>query len=207
MKALSRHLNSPYMAAILLSLVCLGLYLAGLHFTGLDAGLAYRRSEIAQGQWWRLISGNLLHTNHWHLLMNLAGLWVLLLLHHFHYRLNGLLCLLASLCLLEGLGLYLFYPGLLAYVGLSGMLHGLFAYGAIQDIRTGTKSGYLLLLGVIIKVANEQLFGAPADVSAMIGARVATESHLVGLVCGLGCGALVLVYGRCRAAAIIKKTV
>jgi len=81
--------------------------------------------------------------------------------------------------------LYLFYPGLLGYVGLSGMLHGLFTYGAISDISTGVKSGYLLLLGVIIKVAYEQIFGASIQVTQMIDARVATEAHLVGVITGI----------------------
>ena len=65
------------------------------------------------------------------------------------------------------------------------MLHGLFTYGAIKDITTGLKSGYLLLFGVIIKVAYEQVYGASQEVTEMIGARVATEAHLVGVISGI----------------------
>ncbi|MGL4614442.1 MAG: rhombosortase, partial [Shewanella sp.] len=116
----------PYWLALLVSVLCIGLYLAGLAMPFVDQLLAYQRSAITQGQWWRLVTGNLLHTNHWHLLMNLAGLWIVLFLHHFHYQLKGVSLLFLLLCLLEGLGLYLGYPQLLGYVGLSGMLHGLF---------------------------------------------------------------------------------
>ena len=187
----------PYWVALVVSLVCALLYLAGLASPAIDDLLAYRRSAIGDGQWWRLVTGNLLHTNHWHLLMNLAGLWVVLFLHHFHYHIKGLSILFVILCLFEGIGLYLGYPQLLGYVGLSGMLHGLFTYGAVQDIRRNIRSGYLLLLGVIVKVGHEQLYGASDDVTAMIGARVATEAHLVGLVSGLICAfTMVLIFKR-----------
>lgn len=164
----------------LVTILCIGLYCLNLADT-----LAYRRLEIGDGEYWRLLTGNLLHTNAWHLLMNLAGLWVIVLLHHTHYRLLLFTLLFGLCCLLQGIGLYLFYPGLIGYVGLSGMLHGLFTYGAIKDITTGLKSGYLLLVGVIIKVANEQIYGASQEVSEMIGARVATEAHLVGVISGI----------------------
>ena len=179
--------RNPYWLALVISLICAGLYLAGLISPTIDNVLAYSRSAINDGEWWRLVSGNLLHTNQWHLLMNLAGLWVVLFLHHFHYHLKGLSTLFFILCLFEGIGLYVGYPQLLGYVGLSGMLHGLFVYGAVQDIVRKLRSGYVLLIGVIIKVGYEQLYGASSDVTAMIGARVATEAHLVGLVCGLIC--------------------
>ncbi|WP_298776623.1 rhombosortase [uncultured Shewanella sp.] len=182
----AKKLKSPYGVALFISLLCIGLF-----FIHQDTLLAYRRLEIAQGQWWRLITGNLLHTNDWHLAMNLAGLWAILLLHKQHYSSIGLLLLLLVLCLLQGLGLYLFFPTLLGYVGLSGVLHGLFSYGVIQDCRVGFKSGYLLLAGVIIKVAYEQIQGASPEVVKLIGARVATEAHLIGLISGLLCAVII----------------
>ncbi|QSX31635.1 rhombosortase [Shewanella cyperi] len=184
MSALSSP-NRAWLAPLIVSLLSIGLF-----FLSLDDVLAFRRDAIDQGEYWRLISGNLLHTNHWHLLMNLAGLWVIYSLHHFHYRIWPLLALLLALCTLEGLGLYLGYPQLWGYVGLSGILHGLFAFGALLDIRRGYRSGYLLLLGVILKVSWENTMGASNGVTELIGARVATESHLVGLVSGIALGLL-----------------
>jgi len=183
-----KKITSPYGIALFISLICIGLFLLNV-----DDILAYRRLAIEQDQWWRLISGNLLHTNDWHLVMNLGGLWAILLLHRMHYSAFGLLLLFLVLCVLQGLGLYLFYPSLLGYVGLSGVLHGLFAYGVIQDCRIGLKSGYLLLLGVIAKVAYEQIQGASPEVIKLIGARVATEAHLVGLISGLLCAGILFI--------------
>ncbi|WP_445945438.1 rhombosortase [Shewanella sp.] len=157
---------------------------------------SYLRLNITQGQVWRLLTGNLLHTNLWHLAMNLAGLWVILFLHEMHYRKQALLIylLFISLCLFEGLGLYFYYPALLSYVGLSGVLHGLFSFGAIMDITRGYRSGYLLLAGVLAKVCYEQTYGASDSVVELIGARVATESHLVGVISGIICAFIWLTY-------------
>lgn len=172
--------SKPYLAVLVITIAC-----AAFYFMNIDSQLAYRRSAIVGGEWWRLISGNLLHTNQWHLLMNLAGLWVISFLHECHYRAANFSLLFVILCLLQGIGLYLCFPTLGGYVGLSGMLHGLFTYGALKDIQIGLRSGYLLFAGVCAKVAYEQIYGATDQITQLIGARVATEAHLVGLVTGI----------------------
>lgn len=177
---LQRWLGSIYSIIFMVTLACSLLYLAGM-----DNDLAFRRDEIAQGDYWRLLTGNLLHTNAWHLAMNLAGLWVIALLHQNHYKQMHFSVIFILCCIAQGLGLYFFFPSLIGYVGLSGMLHGLFTYGALKDITIGLKSGYLLLLGVIIKVSYERVYGAGEQVTEMIGARVATEAHLVGVISGM----------------------
>ncbi len=172
--------GKPYGVVFIITIICTLLFF--LHFDGL---LAYRRSAISSGEWWRLLSGNLLHTNHWHLLMNLAGLWVIAFLHEMHYRVGNFTLLFLSLAALQGIGLYLFYPTVGGYVGLSGLLHGLFTYGALKDIQRRIRSGYLLFVGVCAKVLYEQFYGATDQITQLIGARVATESHLIGVVCGI----------------------
>jgi rhomboid family GlyGly-CTERM serine protease len=181
-----------YHFVVVISLICTGLFAVDIPtpaFWPIDQYFSYQYDAIAHGQVWRLITGNFLHTNLWHLLMNLAGLWVIIFLHEVHYKQHSgkLMLLFFSLCLLEGMGLYMFYPSLKAYVGLSGLLHGLFVFGAVMDICRGYRSGYLLLLGVIIKVGYEQIFGASDSITQLINARVATESHFVGLVSGMIC--------------------
>lgn len=173
-----------------LSLLCVALQGADL-----TESLAYQRANIADGELWRLLTGNLMHTNGWHLLMNLAGLWVVTYIHRMHYRASGLLLLLLMLCLMQGIGLYLWVPSLLGYVGLSGALHGLFVFGALSDIGRGWRSGWLLLIGVSAKVISEQTLGASNEVTALIGARVATEAHLIGLISGIVLFVLFRGYG------------
>lgn len=172
--------SKPYGVVLAVTLICTVLY-----FIDISSQLAYRRSAIAGGEWWRLFTGNLLHTNQWHLLMNLAGLWIICFLHECHYRAANFTLLFILLCLLQGAGLYFCFPAIGGYVGLSGMLHGLFTYGALKDIQIGLRSGYLLFAGVCAKVAYEQIYGATDQITHLIGARVATESHLVGVITGV----------------------
>ena len=174
------------------SLVSTLLFILNQYVPAIDHFLVYDRKLIQSGMYWQLITGNLLHSNLWHLLLNLAGLWVILSIHATHYSSKLIWGLFWFLCLLEGVGLYLFSPSLEAYVGLSGMLHALFAFGAICDIKSNDKSGWLLLFGVIVKVVHEQLYGASAGVTEMIGTRVATESHFTGVIIGVLSGLMYL---------------
>lgn len=86
----------------------------------------------------------------------------------------------------------MFTSDLMRYVGLSGVLHAFFAWGALQDIKHKEKTGYLLFLGLWAKIIYEQLYGASAEVSAMINATVAVDAHLWGAIAGT----LFFVFGQ-----------
>ncbi|OCW97492.1 rhombosortase [Alishewanella sp. HH-ZS] len=147
--------------------------------------LEYNQTMIWRGELWRLLSGQLLHSNVYHLLMNLAGLAVLMILHG---RLPGRLAVgwqLLLLLLATALALLLLAPEIDIYVGLSGMLHGLLCYGAVADLRQGYRSGMLILIGVSAKLALEQWQGPDPVLGAQIGAEVAIDAHLLGALCGV----------------------
>ncbi len=191
---INKYFGKTFSLGLGISLISSLLFFLNYFSPSIDHYLVYDRSLIQTGMYWQLITGNLLHSNLWHLLLNLAGLWVILSIHAMHYSTKGIWILFWSLCLLEGIGLYLFSPQLEAYVGLSGMLHALFAFGAVCDIRAKYKTGWLLLFGVIAKVTHEQLYGASAEVTEMIGTRVATESHLTGVIIGVVLGLVFYFY-------------
>lgn len=146
--------------------------------------LAYDRSQLNHFQWWRLITGHFLHTNTMHLLLNLAGLILLWALHGHYYRNARYLTIFFMLCLGTSGGLYLFAPQMQWYVGLSGVLHGLFIIGAYFDIRKKFKTGWLMLIGVWVKVIHEQIYGASDDIAQLIAANVAIDAHLFGTITG-----------------------
>jgi len=147
--------------------------------------LAYQRVDILNGELWRLFTCNFHHTNFMHLLMNSGGLIVITLLHQQHYKKWTQVIVLSSTGLLLAISLLAADPQLYGYLGLSGALHGLFAWGVIEDIRKGDKTGYLLLAGLIAKLAWEGFMGASQNTEALIGAKVATNSHLFGAIWGL----------------------
>jgi rhomboid family GlyGly-CTERM serine protease len=167
----------------LLSVIAfIGEYLLGDSFT---QALVYQRELITTGEVWRLLSGHLLHTNGYHLLLNLAGLLMLWALHGRFYSIKNYIVLFLFCSIMTSIGIYVFDPTLIQYVGLSGVLHGIFVFGALMDINVKDKSGYLLFLGVWLKIAHEQYYGANVDVSNLIEANVAVNAHLWGALSGL----------------------
>lgn len=71
-----------------------------------------------------------------------------------------------------------------SYVGLSGTLHGLFGAFALTEALTGRRSSWLLVGGLVAKIAWEQFMGFCYD-GTLINARVAIEAHLIGAIGGL----------------------
>jgi rhomboid family GlyGly-CTERM serine protease len=147
--------------------------------------LIYHHQAIQNGELWRLVTGHLLHTNAYHLLLNGVALVLLWALHGQFYSVKNYLALMLFCSLWVSLGLYFYAPQLTQYVGLSGVLHGLFAWGALHDIKAKDNTGYFLVLGLIIKIGHEQLYGANAELSELIQASVAIDAHLWGSIAGL----------------------
>lgn len=173
-------LNTKIYAALALSMIVLALIPDNW-----QTALQYQRSALEQGQLWRALSGHLLHANHWHLLLNLAGLLLVLLLHGRYFCARQLLLQWLVFALAISALLYLFSTNIYSYVGLSGVLHAMLTLGAIKDVQQAERSGYLLLTGLIAKVAYEQWQGPDAELASLIGADVAIDAHLYGVITGL----------------------
>lgn len=192
--AFGRPTVTQFALPLLLTLLAFGLWcLPQLEIVPqLSQQLDWSRTDLLSGQWWRLFSGHLLHSNGAHLAMNVGALWLIFGLHQLHYHWRTLLPLTLGLMLAISLFIGLAADQIDRYVGLSGLLHGLITWGAIKDIQRGWFSGWLLLLAIIAKVCWELTVGASASTSALIEARVAVEAHGFGvlaalLICGLGC--------------------
>lgn len=165
--------------------------------------LRYDRAAIEAGEWFRLLTGNLVHLpgntvswngwqfhGPWHLFLNELGLLVLVLLCPERLSLLVWLRRTLFLCLGMSVGLYFFAPDMIWYVGLSGALHGFFLLGLVpQAVKKD-----IVALGCIVyllgKLGYELYAGAPVSDEAAIGGKVALESHLWGSVSGLVYGVL-----------------
>lgn len=147
--------------------------------------LVYKRELIAQWEIWRIFSSHFFHTNLNHLLLNLGGLLLLWSLHGQYYTIKNYFLFFISSSIIVSYGLYLFSPELSQYVGLSGVLHGVFIWGGLTDIRHKIMSGYLLVIGILLKVIHEQVYGAGQDIAELINANVAIDAHLWGVVSGI----------------------
>lgn len=143
----------------------------------------FNRTDIDQGQWWKVLSGNYTHSNIPHLLLNLSGVCLLGLL--FIDNLSASLFTLSAVFLstVVGLGLYFYNPELGGYYGFSGVLYGLFFVAAISailhhDYFTGI-SVALLISG---KVIWDYVTGGSQANADLIGIPVANDAHLYGFI-------------------------
>ncbi len=155
-----------------------------LQVTGMAELLRFGRQEIQDGQWWRLLTGNLVHLGYPHLFLNLAGLAIITLLlapamTGKQWFITGLTSMLGV-----GIGLFLLDPELSWYVGLSGALYGLLLGGAIAEYRNHKQISLILIAYTVGKIVWEQLYGAVESSERISGGNVIVNAHLYGMVSG-----------------------
>jgi len=144
----------------------------------------YDRGLIEHGDYWLLITGHFSHFNWMHWLLNSVGLVIVALFFSAYGTLVHWICVFFVSSIFVSLGLYWLHPEISWYVGLSGVLHGLFIFGVIGEIRKYPVSGYVLMLLFIMKLVWEMYFGALPGSEGMTGGHVVTDAHLYGAIGG-----------------------
>lgn len=170
------------MPPAVLSAVCGVLMLGGQPLVDL---LRYDRAAIAAGQWWRLLSGSLVHLGWWHWLFNVLSLGLLVLLCP--ERLSPLEWARRLLVLTLGMSLALYYlsPGIQTYVGLSGPVYGLFALGLGRQALRRDEIAIVCLVFLAGRIGWELVNGASASETQLIGGKVVAISHVYGICSAL----------------------
>src|SRR5882672_5489646 len=164
--------------------------LAALGFLGLLAAggppwaarLQYERSAIGAGEWWRLLTAHWVHLGARHLLLDAAGLVLLWVLYARELRPRTWLFVLAGATGVIDAGLWWGEPQLQWYLGLSGILHGLWSAGAAGAALRRNILGYLMLAILAAKLAVELHSGSSLVAETF---PVVTASHLYGSLGGL----------------------
>lgn len=165
---------------ILMSLsVCVAL--AG---DGLAEVLRYQRDAIFAGEWWRLLTGHIVHLGWSHLVLNVLGLGLVWALVGHAFSLRIWWWLVVSSLLGISYGLLLWLPGLMWYVGLSGLLHSLLLAGSLQQALRGDREGIALLLIVLAKVSWELWQGPLPGSREAAGGEVVVQAHALGCLSG-----------------------
>jgi rhomboid family GlyGly-CTERM serine protease len=167
-------------------LACLAL-LAALACGGpqLTLLLRYERVAIAQGEWWRLVSGHWVHLGPRHLLADGTGLVLLWALYARELRPASWLLVLVCATAAIDAGLWWGQPAIQWYVGISGLLHGAWAAGSAAVALKGGRAGWVMLAALAGKLALEHYAGASLFTS---GIPVVSAAHVYGAL-----GALVAV--------------
>jgi rhomboid family GlyGly-CTERM serine protease len=156
--------------------------------------LQYDRAAIAAGQWWRLLSCNFVHLGWWHLVFNQASLVLLVLLCPERLPAWAWLLRIVALGVGMSLGLYYLSPQVQTYVGLSGMVYGLFVLGLIRQALRRDEIGIACLVFLVARVGWELRFGASASEVRLIGGVVVPQSHMYGM----GTAVLYMIFTQIR---------
>ena len=186
-------LNLPLQPRYVFPPLCLILLSSLLAWLGINDELEFNRQLIERGQLWRLFTSQFVHANWAHLGLNCAGIALIWLLHGEYTSPSRYGFNIATLAIWCGLGVFWFCPTITIYTGLSALLHGVIIWGAIKDVTVGLKSGYVLFIGVWVKLIAEQINGPSADIGALINSTVAVGAHLIGAIGGVLLGAPLII--------------
>jgi rhomboid family GlyGly-CTERM serine protease len=188
-----------FLPGLLLTAAVLGLAAWG------DAGralLCYDRAGLAAGEWWRLVSGHLVHLGWRHAVMDLAAALILGWLFGRELSPRRWAWVLLLSLLAVNAGLWWLDPGITWYVGLSGVLHGVMAAAAVTLAWRRVPAGYWLLGALALKLGVEQLYGPLWLAAESAGGPVIVNAHLYGAAGGI---LAALVPGPGRVRSIMKR--
>ncbi|MDH5218383.1 MAG: rhombosortase [Gammaproteobacteria bacterium] len=150
-----------------------------------ETWLRYDRVNILEGELWRIFSAHMMHLTWNHLFMNLAGLLFIFFFFGNLLTQKQWLGIMIFSAIFISLILLWTQPELRWYVGLSGVLHGLFIAGGIADIKVRPKEAFLFLAFIIGKLAYEQLMGPLPGSEESAGGPVLVDAHFYGAIAGL----------------------
>jgi len=196
-----RQRLAPWVPALVLSTAAVAL---GFGEEAARDLFRYERVGLQAGELWRLVTAHLVHLGWGHLLLNLAGLLLTRLLLDDALRTVDWFAASLAAALAIDAGLYFIAVGIDWYVGLSGVLHGLLAAGAVALLRPDRELvpergdaaaagiapprdatlGALLAAGLVAKLLWEQAVGPLPTSESASGGPVVVAAHLYGAAGG-----------------------
>jgi len=139
-------------------------------------------TAVAQGQLWRLITAHFTHSHFNHYLINTIAAWILYF--GFFSFVSGveLIKYSAVYSLLISLGLLAFYPEIIWYNGLSGLLHALLLHFSVQAAVNRRPLYWSAVVIVWLKVLLESISTYTGYVAYLGEMQVISEAHLIGVI-------------------------
>lgn len=181
-----RRLPEPRLATALVAgvILVLAAVVNVLPATVTDA-LMYRREAVLDGQFWRLLTAHWVHLDVSHMLINMAGLAAVILVLGRFLSAASLLLATGLSGLAVALGLLALAPQLHWYVGLSGVVSGIWASAAMRGALNRDWLGFAAIALLAAKLVWEQVKGAPMSLTAEMSDAVIVDAHLYGMLGGL----------------------
>ena len=181
MKISKKNLTGLIFPSII-ALICVAI---GFSNESISEALRYDAIAIKEGQLWRLITAHFVHLSLSHLWLNLGGLILVFAFFAQCISIRYWLFCLAVNALGISVLIYFLNPEITWYVGLSGILHGLFILGGIADIQHRKWEGIAFTAIIISKVLFEQISGPLPGSEEAAGGPVLVDAHFYGAMLGL----------------------
>lgn len=147
--------------------------------------LRFDRQALLQGQLWRLWTGHLIHLGWTHWALNAAGLALCALLADAPPAPRTWLRQAALLGLGISVLLLALQPALAYYVGLSGVLYGLFVLALWPGVRRADPIGIAALCAIAAWLGAQLLWGPAPHEEAWIGGDIIVQAHVYGIACAI----------------------
>ncbi len=162
------------------------LLLSAIVFIWPDANphLEFNRINLQQHEYYRLFTSSLVHNNIHHLWLNLLGGLLLYLLFFEHFTPINQIVVFIICSLSVSIGIF-YFSSFDIYMGLSGYLHGIFAWAVLKELLSKRKSAWLLAIVGIAKLVHEQVAEQSQPQETLIGIAIATDAHLFGALGGV----------------------
>ena len=191
MPGADRDVSAQPMSLVPALAVAVCFILLGANSDILNQWLEYDRAALRHLQFWRLVTGHFAHLGVLHATLNgtaLVAIW--LIGRHTATRAQWLWLLCGAMVGVD-VGLYWLSPTIEWYVGASGVLHGLFGgVGVLMLYRDSTYYPWMLLLGLVVKLAWEQAAGTALTAPIHDHVAVVTAAHLYGSIGGVTAAAM-----------------
>lgn len=155
--------------------------------------LRYDRHAVLQGELWRLWTGHLVHLGWVHWALNACGLVLCCLLADAPPQPRTLLRQVGVLSLGISVLFLLLVPSLERYVGLSGVLYGLFVLALWPGVRRGDPVSITALCAIVGWLGWQWMAGPARSEMELIGGNIIVQAHGFGVGCAL---AMLAAQGR-----------
>ena len=188
----------PWCLPLLLGVACTALAFAAAGDARWHRLLDYRRAAIGTGDGWRLVTGHLMHWSNRHAALDIGALALVAWIFETTLGPRRQVVVCVATVVVVDAALWTLHPSLDRYVGLSGLLHGWFAAGAVVWAAGGDPAerrwGAALLAGLAGKLALESNGAAFWHVASDF--PVVTDAHRWGAAAGLACGVVFAALSR-----------